>query len=241
MAARPDPGWAARWHQLLRGMARVHTPAGREQLLQWLLATEQPRVLAFADAPAMNLAAQDRAFFHQLAEADVVVREGAAVGLLMRLLNQAPGQDLRAAQFVPRLLAAADGSPIALFGSTAPWLAGAQRRLAREVAPRSRVVAADGASDLTAYLRIAARAQPRLIVLGLDPPRQLEVAIALRNALGRPCLIVCGGAVLDRLGGRPAHAAGRSRPHGLRGLLRFLGRALRVAAGSLRARGTAAA
>jgi hypothetical protein len=37
-------------------------------------------------------------------------------------------------------------------------------------------------------------------------PRQEEVAIALRAALGFPCLIVCGGAIIDFLGGKVPRA-----------------------------------
>jgi exopolysaccharide biosynthesis WecB/TagA/CpsF family protein len=45
-----------------------------------------------------------------------------------------------------------------------------------------------------------------LIILGMGMPRQEIVALALRAALHRPCLIVCGGAILDFLGGRVPRA-----------------------------------
>lgn len=259
MSATADPDWPARWDQLVRAMARVHTPGGEDQLLRWLLAGDQPRVLAFVNAHAMNLAAQDRAFHRHLAEADVVVRDGVGVSLLMQLLNQVPGQNLNGTDFIPRLVAAADGLPIALFGTREPWLARAQEQVATQLAPNSRLVVADGFRELTDYLRIAGRERPRLIVLGMGMPRQEEVAIALRDALGQPCLVVCGGAIIDFLGGKVPRAPQWMRAAGLewafrlareprrlwdryvRGNPLFLRRALWLATRSLRGRGTAAA
>jgi exopolysaccharide biosynthesis WecB/TagA/CpsF family protein len=37
-------------------------------------------------------------------------------------------------------------------------------------------------------------------------PRQEEVAILLRSALNFPCLIVCGGAIIDFMGGKTSRA-----------------------------------
>jgi UDP-N-acetyl-D-mannosaminuronic acid transferase (WecB/TagA/CpsF family) len=49
------------------------------------------------------------------------------------------------------------------------------------------------------YLQLARELQPELIVLGMGMPKQ-ELVAARLVAVAGPCLIVCGGAILDFLG-----------------------------------------
>ena len=252
MAPTAAHDWQLRWYQLVRSMARVHTPRGEDQLLDWLLRPGEARVLAFVNAHAMNTVAESPAFFNSLMSADVVVRDGIGMSLLMRLCNQVPGQNLNGTDLIPKLLQRADGQPIALFGTRDPWLSTARDEVLARLAPRSSVITADGFLDTVDYIRLAARHRPRLIVLGMGMPRQEEVAMALRGALGSPCLVVCGGAIIDFLGGKVPRAPAWMREHGLewafrlcreprrlfdryvRGNPRFLRRALDIAERSWR-------
>lgn len=59
---------------------------------------------------------------------------------------------------------------------------------------------------MAAYVTLAEAQQSALIVLGMGMPRQEEVALALREELTHPCLIVCGGAIIDFLGGETPRA-----------------------------------
>ncbi|HYD77132.1 WecB/TagA/CpsF family glycosyltransferase [Ramlibacter sp.] len=224
MAALPSPSrdWQMRWYQLVRSMARVQTPGGEEQLLDWLLRPGESRVLAFVNAHAFNLAAESEPFYRSLISADVVVRDGIGVQLLMRLLNQPPGQNLNGTDLIPRLLERANGLGIALFGTREPWLTRAQQVVRERLAPDSACVTLNGFLPLDAYIRLAAQSRPRVIVLGMGMPRQEEVAIALRGALGGPCLIVCGGAILDFLGGKATRAPLWMRRAGLEWAFRLV-------------------
>jgi exopolysaccharide biosynthesis WecB/TagA/CpsF family protein len=215
MAQPATPGWQTRWYQLVRSMARVHTHGGEHQLLDWLLRPGEARVLAFVNAHAMNTVAESESFYQALMSADVVVRDGIGVSLLMQLLNQVPGQNLNGTDLIPQLIARADGQPIALFGTREPWLDRAHDRVQSDLAPRSPCITADGFLELGDYIRLAARHRPRLIVLGMGMPKQEQVAIALRAALGFPCLIVCGGAIIDFLGGKTPRAPQWVRETGL--------------------------
>lgn len=206
MARRPRIDWPTRWHQLVRAMARVHTPAGEDQLLDWLVHPTEPRVLAFVNAHAMNTVVESESFFHSLLSADVVVRDGIGVAILMRLLNQPPGLNLNGTDLIPKLLARVNGQPVALFGTRDPWLSQARGVVAERVAPQSSFVIANGFLDVREYIRLAVRHRPAVIVLGMGMPRQEEVAILLRSALNFPCLIICGGAVIDFLGGKVPRA-----------------------------------
>jgi hypothetical protein len=178
-------------------------------------------VLAFVNAHAMNMAAESEPFYQALASADVVVRDGIGVSLLMQLCNQPPGQNLNGTDLIPKVLARANGLPLALFGTREPWLLEAQKAVRRDFAPDSACVVAHGFLQVSDYIRIAAQHRPRVIVLGMGMPKQEEVALALRAALGSPCLIVCGGAIIDFLGGKVPRAPRWMRRSGLEWLFRL--------------------
>lgn len=259
LPARDDPrAWMPRWRQLVRAIARVQSEQGERQLLDWLAAPPEPAVLAFANAHAMNSVVRSGDFFRALASADVIVRDGIGMRLLLTLLNQPPGLNLNGTDLIPRIIARHAGQTIALFGTQEPWLARARVQV-RELAPGARCVTAHGFLDTVAYVRLAAAHRPRLIVLGMGMPRQEQVAAVLRAALGYPCLIVCGGAILDFMGGKAPRAPLWMRRAGLEWAWRlgreprrlferyvvgnpvFIGRALRLAASGLRqGRGTPA-
>ncbi len=246
------PAWLTRWQALVGSVVRVHGPRGQDQLLDWLAQPDRPRVLAFVNAHAMNCAAEDARFFDALSGADILLRDGIGMALLMTLLNQRPGLNLNGTDLIPRILARHAGAPLALFGTQQPWLGCAAQRVIRELAPRVPCVIAHGFLPTQDYVQLARSHAPALIILGMGMPRQEEVAQALRAQLTRPALIVCGGAILDFLGGRMSRAPRVLRHLGLEWVWRllreprrlfrryvvgnpvFIARALRLAARSLR-------
>ncbi len=251
----PEAGtgvWQARWQRLAGAVQRVQSARGEAQLLDSLSATGQPRVLAFVNAHAMNSAAASTAFFDAVMAADLVLRDGSGMAILLRLLGLKPGLNLNGTDLIPKILRRHAGRSIALFGTEDPYLARAQERVMSELAPGSTCVSAHGFLDTAHYVRLAAAHRPALIVLGMGMPRQEEVAGTLRAALGHPCLIVCGGAIIDFLGGKTSRAPAWLRGLGLewayrlalepRRLFRryvignplFLARALMLAAASAR-------
>ncbi|MFY8104468.1 MAG: WecB/TagA/CpsF family glycosyltransferase, partial [Ramlibacter sp.] len=200
------PPWPARWQALVRAMARVHGPRGQQQLIDWLAQPGPPRVLAFVNAHAMNCAAQDARFYEALSGADVLLRDGIGMALLMTLLNQRPGVNLNGTDLIPRIVRRHAGAPVALFGTQQPWLGRAAQAVVRDLAPGSPCVIAHGFLPTEDYVQLARAHAPALIVLGMGMPRQEEVAQVLRARLTRPGLIVCGGAILDFLGARSVRA-----------------------------------
>lgn len=209
------PDWPTRWQTLVCAALRIHGPRGEQQMLDWLASPVRPRVLAFINAHAMNAAARDDAFFQALCKADVVLRDGIGMAVLMTLLNQRPGLNLNGTDLIPRILRRYAGAPIALFGTQSPWLDQAARTIACELAPGSPCVTAHGFLPAQEYLQMAQSHEAALIVLGMGMPRQEEVALVLRAGMSRPCLIVCGGAILDFLGGRAVRAPRVLRRMGL--------------------------
>lgn len=251
MTAVAASGWQPRWQQLVQGVVRVHTPRGEQQLLDSLEHPNEPMMLAFVNAHAMNSAAVTKKFYHSLLNADIVLRDGMGMAILLRLLNQPPGLNLNGTDLIPKIIRRYAGRPIALFGTQAPYLDKAREVVTTQLAPGSACTTAHGFLDIAEYLKLASAHRPALIVLGMGMPRQEEVACLLRNALGYPCLIVCGGAIIDFLGGKTSRAPKWMRRTGMEWLYRlaleprrlfhryvvgnplFIARALNLAAASL--------
>lgn len=213
--------WRPRWHQLVQGIVRVHTERGEQQLLQSLAHPKEPTVVAFVNAHAMNSAAVSRKFFEAIMSADIVLRDGIGMAILLRLLNQPPGLNLNGTDLIPKILRLYAGRSIALFGTEEPYLRRARERVANQLAPGSMVLTTHGFGETVDYVHLAAKHKPELIVLGMGMPRQEEVACVLRHAVGYPCLIVCGGAIIDFMGGKISRAPLWMRRTGLEWVYRL--------------------
>ena len=213
--------WQPRWNELVKGIVRVYSPSGEQQLIEWLMRPGEPRILAFVNAHAMNAAATSPNFFQALASADLLLRDGSGMAILLRLLNQPPGLNLNGTDLIPKILGRCGEKTVALFGTQDPYLARARSVVASRIAPGVCCIAAHGFLDTASYVRLAAAHRPALIVLGMGVPRQEEVAVALRAAIGFPCLIICGGAIIDFLGDKTPRAPGWVRRLGLEWLYRL--------------------
>jgi N-acetylglucosaminyldiphosphoundecaprenol N-acetyl-beta-D-mannosaminyltransferase len=198
--------WRVRWPLLVARINRVDGEPQLPALMALLSRPHAPCVLAFANAHALNSAAGDQSFFDALMSADVLLRDGSGMASLFKLQGLSPGLNLNGTDLIPALLRRFDGRPVALFGTQDPYLQRAFDRIQSELTPGSELVRAHGFETLDVYVSLAQAQQSALIVLGMGMPRQEEVALALREALAHPCLIVCGGAILDFLGGKTPRA-----------------------------------
>lgn len=220
-AADHPSDWRLRWALLLQKIERVQNPAEGQALLAELSQPRVPTVLAFANAHAMNSMAVSAPFFEAMRSADRVLRDGSGMATLFKLLRMEPGLNLNGTDLIPRLLRAYDGRCIALFGTREPWLEKAGQRVREELAPHSPLIHANGFLDAGTYCLLATTHRPALIVLGMGMPRQEEVAAHLRHVLDFPCLIVCGGAIIDFLGGKTPRAPLWMRRAGLEWVFRL--------------------
>lgn len=214
-------GWQAGWQQLVDGLLRVESEQEEAQLLDRLARPARPTVLAFVNAHAMNSAATSPAFLAALRAADVVLRDGSGMAILLKLLDLRPGLNLNGTDLIPKLLRRQAGGRIALFGTQEPYLGRARQHVLDTLAPGSRCVTADGFRPAADYVALATEHAPELIVLGMGMPRQEEVARELRAALRHPCLIVCGGAIIDFMGGKTPRAPRWLRTLGMEWLYRL--------------------
>ncbi len=213
--------WKWRWSKLVRKIERVHTSSDRQGLLEKLGHPGKPVVLAFVNAHAMNLLAKSESFFESLCAADTVLRDGSGMETLFNQLNIPPGLNLNGTDLIPDVVCQFNGRCIALFGTQEPYLESGVEFVEMNLSPQSSCVHADGFLDDGAYISLAAKYRPALIVLGMGMPRQEEVAVALRSRLTYPCLIICGGAIIDFWGGRTSRAPLWMRRNGVEWLFRL--------------------
>lgn len=216
------PEWHQRWLSIVTRTVRVHDEAVLKPLLASMRATDSPRVLVFVNAHAMNLVATSRRFYESTKSADLLLRDGSGMSILFKMLKLQPGLNLNGTDLIPRIITLFDGQHIALFGTCEPYLDRAREAIAQQLSPNSSVVEAHGFMEAADYLVLAQKQHPSLIVLGMGMPKQEHVAAVLRAGLDFPCLIVCGGAIIDFLGGRASRAPLWMRGLGIEWVYRFL-------------------
>ena len=193
--------WQQRWDAILGKLLVVVDGAAEQQLIATLAAPDQATVLGFVNAHALNLVAASEGYCASLSAADMLLRDGAGMGLLYRQLALEPG-----------LLAPASVSTaLSLWGTEEPFVSQAAARCQAQFAIEL-VSVEHGFANAEHYLELARQYQPQLIVLGMGMPKQEAIAAQLAAAAG-PCLIICGGAILDFLGGKVTRA-----PHWVRRL-----------------------
>jgi N-acetylglucosaminyldiphosphoundecaprenol N-acetyl-beta-D-mannosaminyltransferase len=214
--------WRQRWFRLIDKIERVQTSAEERAVLERLSYPARPFVLAFANVHAMNSIVTSTPFFEALYSADIVFRDGSGMAILFKLLRIPPGLNLNGTDLIPKLIQQFNGRGIALFGTQNPYLEQGLKVIAQKLAPQSSYVCGNGFLDIDSYVSMATAHCPALIVLGMGMPRQEEVAAALRSALSFPCLIICGGAIIDFIGGRVPRAPFWMRKVGMEWMFRLV-------------------
>lgn len=203
--------WLHHWQAIVQKLRVVSDAASEQALIDELSRPEAPTVLGFVNAHAMNLVAGNTDYYDSLVAADVLLRDGSGMAILFRRLGIEPGLNMNGTDLIPKLLAAFKGRRVAFWGTEEPYLANAVQH--SEALFAVNVVSAHhGFAPVDTYLDLARQFQPELVVLGMGMPKQEAVAARLAGS-GAPCLVVCGGAILDFLGGKVNRA-----PHWVRRL-----------------------
>jgi N-acetylglucosaminyldiphosphoundecaprenol N-acetyl-beta-D-mannosaminyltransferase len=214
-------GWIGRWRDVLSKLTPVADATERSQLLARMLASDgKAKILAFVNAHAMNMAAEQPRFCTDLLKADFLLRDGSGMRVLMSVCGQSPGLNMNGTDFIPELLNACQERTVALWGTQLPYLDSAQHNLELQVGVRC-VSVLDGFLPTEAYCDALKTAQPDVVILGMGMPKQEKVAVALAEQATGSCLVVCGGAILDFLGGKVERAPALFRRLGLEWLYRL--------------------
>ncbi|MEJ5056657.1 MULTISPECIES: WecB/TagA/CpsF family glycosyltransferase [unclassified Pseudomonas] len=196
--------WQENWKTIIQKLRVVNAVEDEQALIDALSRVEATTVVGFVNAHAMNLVAGNADYYDALSSADVLLRDGSGMSILFRRLGLEPGLNMNGTDFIPKLLAAFKGRRVAFWGTEEPFLTDAVRHCEALFAVNI-VSAHHGFAGTDTYINLARDIQPELIVLGMGMPKQEAIAAKLA-ANGLPCLVVCGGAILDFLGGKVTRA-----------------------------------
>lgn len=198
--------WESRWSKIIHKTKRIHTLNSQKNLLEVICHSNKPVVLSFVNAHAMNLIAESELFFESIFASDTILRDGSGVEILFNRLNMPPGLNLNGTDLIPVLVSCFNGRSIALLGTEDPYLEAGVKFVEKNLAPQSNCIYANGFLKDDDYVFLTNKYQPELIILGMGMPRQEEVAVYLRSKIKHPCLIICGGAIIDFWGGKTSRA-----------------------------------
>lgn len=213
--------WTDRWRLVLKSVRVLSDPQQVTSYIDALTSRLDATGLAFVNAHAMNLVADSPAFTANLLRSTHLVRDGIGWKILMHLLSRPAGLNMNGTDLIPRVLQAFNGQKVALFGTEPAYLEAAGRRIKESIAPDSDVILDDGFHAPQYYVSKALETCPRVIVLGMGMPKQEMVSAMLLESLHHPCLVICGGAIIDFLGGKVTRAPAAFRSAGLEWLYRL--------------------
>lgn len=161
-------------------------------------------IVAFANAHAFNLANKYSSFFHDLVSSNFLLRDGIGVKLYFKMLNRNPGYNLNGTDFIPQLLMSiSQDKNIAIFGTEDSIINSsidAIENLGAKV-----VLTANGFHDVDYYLEISKGTKIDIYLLAMGMPKQEHLAKKLYNDIDDG-IIICGGAIIDFLGGKVKRA-----------------------------------
>lgn len=197
--------WHDAWNTVTQKTLIMHDQQQVGEFISQLINSSKPTVLAFVNAHAMNLAAKDRQFAQLLVRTDVLLRDGFGMAIYYRLMGIDPGLNMNGTDLIPKILSAYSHKRIALWGTNEPFLSDAASRIENGFGARI-VSRAHGFFETEHYLQLLNQHRPDLVVLGMGMPKQEMVAEQLREHGPQPFLIVCGGAIIDFLGGKVERA-----------------------------------
>ncbi|MEJ1339115.1 MAG: WecB/TagA/CpsF family glycosyltransferase [Candidatus Sedimenticola sp. (ex Thyasira tokunagai)] len=213
--------WHKKWVHVLRRITILETANQEQSFLRELSEVDACRILGFVNAHAMNMLEKEDGFYSGLVGADFLLRDGSGMKVLYNKFRKSAGMNLNGTDFIPKILQAYRGRRVAFWGTTGPVVNAAAE--SAEVLYGSRIVSKmDGFKEVGDYIQLAKTHVPELIILGMGMPKQEVIAQALRHHSSAPALIVCGGAIIDFLGGKVPRAPTWMRRFGIEWVFRLL-------------------
>lgn len=177
-------------------------------------------VLAFLNAHGVNLSMKNPTLRQAFLACDSLLRDGIGMKWMLSMQGIQAGLNMNGTDLIPELLKQFKGKSVALWGTQEPYLDIVASRLSRE--GHHLVSTEHGFHDYSYYQNQALKSCPQVIVLGMGMPKQEILAIQLKKCLKFPCLIICGGAIIDFLGGKVQRAPLWMRKMGLEWFYRLV-------------------
>ena len=199
----------------------VETESQEQKLLAKIANPDADRIItvAFVNAHALNMCYDNPDFMKKIMNCDYILRDGIGMKILYLLLGQKPGLNLNGTDFIPKIIDRFKGRTAALYGTEKPYLDNASKTIGDKGI--NVVNTMDGFQAEETYVSEAANHPADLIILAMGMPKQENVAYMLEQSTKYPTTIVCGGAILDFMGGKVTRAPEFFRKYGLEWLYRL--------------------
>lgn len=212
--------WREHWTTLIKNIKIIHSAEESDSLLRELASFKKATVLAFVNSHAMNTVVKDKVFNEALCAADIILLDGSGMAILYRMMGLPSGLNMNGTDFIPKILSAFRGRTVAFWGTQTPYLDLAAKHC--ETKYENHVISTEnGFHELEYYVELAIKLQPDLIILGMGMPKQERLAQAIRQSGNVNSLIVCGGAIIDFIGGRSPRAPKWMQSLGIEWIFRF--------------------
>lgn len=180
----------------------------------------KPTTVGFLNAHGVNLCWRDDELSRAFADCDLLLRDGVGMKYLCRLIGLRPGLNMNGTDYIPKLLRKYRHRRIAIFGTRRPQLDAAIDRLRAEGIEI--VLNEDGFHPDKHYAKLLEENPVSLVLLAMGMPRQEQCAAYLKRHVAHPCVIICGGAVVDFMAGKVSRAPAFLREFGLEWAYRLL-------------------
>ncbi len=206
--------------RLTNKMHIVEDEATLHILIKTLSNNTETRRIGFVNAHAVNMFYNDKQFYQDVMACDYILRDGSGMKMLFDKMDKNAGLNLNGTDLIPQIINAFKGQPIALLGTQSPFLDNAATKIKEE----DGVIALqmDGFKNNENYVEAVKQAKPALIILGMGMPKQERVAALLAQEIEQPATIICGGAILDFMGGKVKRAPKLFRDLGIEWVYRLL-------------------
>lgn len=207
--------------KLISGLDIVRNQKEKSDLMNSILNTENTIIVGFVNAHAINLMFSSKDFFNSMSLANILLRDGKGLEILLEKAGKPPGFNMNGTDFIPEVLSLAKGKKISIYGTQEPWLSNAVKLLKND--GHLVVDYVDGFREFDYYIERTRITNPDLIILAMGMPIQeaLSVELAKLDSLDRGPKIICGGAIIDFMGGRFERAPYTMRKYGLEWLYRW--------------------
>ena len=212
--------WRLRWLSLLEKIHIVLNEDDQKDLLHSLQNDSASKIVAFINAHAMNLCASDERMYFSLKSTDILLRDGSGMTFLYKCLGKNPGINMNGTDFIPRIFDQFRNCRVAIWGTQEPYLSRAVAQMEQNFGVKI-VSSCHGFEPSGRYLQLARVVVPELIILGMGMPKQEEIAVLLQSS-GVRAVIICGGAIIDFLGGKVSRAPNWMRTLGIEWIYRLL-------------------
>lgn len=227
MTSTTNVGPWHRWRAIVNKIALASDSEAENFLLEKLSLNQGPKTVGFANAHALNLIFDDQEFCDDLCDLDLLLRDGAGASVFLKIVGKSPGLNMNGTDLIPRLLLRHAGKRVAVLGTQEPYLSRGAQHIEDSLG-QTVVLRMHGFLNIGDYLEEVDKYAPDFICLGMGMPKQESVARLLKSELRYPCLIICGGAIIDFWGGRHRRAPKWLRQLRLEWLYRYFREPIRM-------------